>query len=118
MKFPWSKSTREAPQELAKYVPPTPIELGDVDMLNGWTAEGLAEYRAESDRRAMAIVSASMDGRNHPDLVSIAKEQECLVRARGLQQAVEDLLQEDRRWTRTADLLEEGSHPEKLFLLV
>ena len=69
MKFglpPWLKRTKDAARELVKYTPPPAIELTDAEELNGWTPETLAEYRAESDARAMAIVAASMEGRLRP----------------------------------------------------
>ena len=51
-------------QELVKYAPPPPAAVDLVltaeDKANGWTPETLAEYQAESDARAMAIVATSM----------------------------------------------------------
>ena len=68
MKFglpPWLRRTREAALEigraLVKYEPVD--DLTAVEEANGWTPEGLAKYRAESDARAMAFVAASMEGR-------------------------------------------------------
>ena len=79
MKFglpPWLERTREAesapPRALVKYDSRSIAILTDVDdltdteELGGWTPETLAEYRAESDARAMAIVAASMEGRLRP----------------------------------------------------
>ncbi len=51
-------------QELVKYAPPpaaaVDLVLTAEDKANGWTPETLAEYQAESDARAMAIVATSM----------------------------------------------------------
>ena len=71
MKFPlppWLKRAKEPEptRALVKYEPPPPADLTDEDELNGWTAETLAAYHAESDARAMAIVAASMEGRLRP----------------------------------------------------
>ena len=69
MKFglpPWLKRTRNAARALVKYTPPPVVDLTDVEEKNGWTPEGLAKYRAESDARAMAFVAASMEGRLRP----------------------------------------------------
>ncbi len=71
MKFPlppWLKHTKEPEpaRALVKYEPPPPAELTDEDERNGWTAESLAAYWAESDARAMAIVAARMEGRFRP----------------------------------------------------
>ena len=69
MKFglpPWLKRTSEAVRPvlaLVKYVPPPAPEPTDAETANGWTAETLAAYNAESDKRAMEIVTASMEGR-------------------------------------------------------
>ena len=68
---PWLKRAgdagREAGRALVKYVaPPAADPLTDADEKNGWTPDTLAEYRAESDARAMAIVAASMEGRLRP----------------------------------------------------
>ncbi len=73
---PWLKRTPAAEddgpagrtlQELVKYVPPpaaaVELVLTEVEIKNGWTPETLAEYQAESDARAMAIVAASMEGK-------------------------------------------------------
>ena len=67
MKFglpPWLKRTREPTRELVKYT--APAVLTDAEETNGWTPEGLAEYQAESDARAMAVVATSMDRRLRP----------------------------------------------------
>ena len=77
MKFglpPWAKRAKDAAREigraLVKYTPPPAIDPTNEELHNGWTAEALAEYRAESDARAMAIVATSMDaclhGRHRP----------------------------------------------------
>ncbi len=72
MKFglpPWLKRTAvalEVGRALVKYDPPPAAELTDADKLNGWTAETLAAYHAESHARAMSIVAASMDARRRP----------------------------------------------------
>ena len=65
---PWLKRTKEPEpvRALVKYVAPPPAELTDEDERNGWTAESLAAYWAESDARAMAIVAARMEGRFRP----------------------------------------------------
>ena len=68
---PWLKRAKDAGREavraLVKYEPPPPaVDLTDEDEKNGWTPEALAAYRAESDARAMALVSASMEGRLRP----------------------------------------------------
>ncbi len=51
-------------QELVKYAPPpaaaVDLALSAEDVANGWTPETLAEYQAESDKRAMEIVALSM----------------------------------------------------------
>ncbi len=51
-------------QELVKYAPPpaaaVDLVLTAEDKAIGWTPETLAEYQAESDARAMAIVATSM----------------------------------------------------------
>ena len=67
MKFglpPWLKRAEKPARELVKYT--APAVLTDAEESNGWTPEGLAEYRAESDARAMAVVAASMEGRLRP----------------------------------------------------
>ena len=73
MKFdlpPWLKRAKDTPREIAestalvKYKPI--VDLTDAEEANGWTPEALAEYHAESDARAMAIVAASMEGRFRP----------------------------------------------------
>ncbi len=67
MKFglpPWLKRTREPARELVKYTPPAVLTAAEE--ANGWTPEGLAEYQAESEARAMAVVAASMEGRLRP----------------------------------------------------
>ncbi len=69
MKFglpPWLKRAKDATRALVKYDPPPAVDLTDVEEKNGWTAETLAKYRAESDARAMAFVAASMEGRLRP----------------------------------------------------
>ena len=69
MKFglpPWLKRTNgavHAVNALVKYVSRPAPDVTDADTANGWTPETLAAYRAESDARAMAIVTASMEGR-------------------------------------------------------
>ena len=66
---PWlkrSKDTTDTTRALVKYEPPPAAELRDEDELNGWTAETLAEYLAEREARAMAVVAASMEGRLRP----------------------------------------------------
>ncbi len=63
---PWLKRTSEAVRAvnaLVKYVSPPAPDLTDADTANGWAPETLAAYRAESNARAMAIVTASMEGR-------------------------------------------------------
>ena len=70
---PWLKRTTAAAepartlQELVRTVPPPAAAVGlvltEVEIKNGWTPETLAEYQAESDARAMAIVTASMEGK-------------------------------------------------------
>ena len=62
---PWLKRAKDVALEvgraLVKYEPPPAADdLTDVDETNGWTPETLAEYRAESDARAMAIVATRM----------------------------------------------------------
>ncbi len=73
MKFglpPWLKRTRATALEvgcaLVKYDPPPAAELTDADELNGWTPEAVAEYQAEREAAAMAVVAASMEGRLRP----------------------------------------------------
>ncbi len=66
MKFglpPWLKRGKEAGRALVKYEPAPAPDPTDADIANGWTPETLAAYRAESDAYAMAIVTASMEGR-------------------------------------------------------
>ena len=69
MKFglpPWLKRTREAARALVKYTPPLAVDLTDADAKNGWTPEAAAEYHAEREAAAMAVVAASMEGRLRP----------------------------------------------------
>ncbi len=73
MKFglpPWLRRTKDTTKDtaraLVKYTPPPPADLADEDEANGWTPETLAAYQAESDARAMAIVTASMEGKFRP----------------------------------------------------
>ena len=69
MKFglpPWLKRTREAARALVKYRPPPAVDLTDADAKNGWTPEAVAEYQAEREAAAMAVVAASMEGRLRP----------------------------------------------------
>ena len=68
---PWLKRTKDMPRALVKFTPPPVADLTHVGMTEaerkgGWTPETLAEYRAESDARAMAIVAASMEGKFRP----------------------------------------------------
>ena len=57
-------------QELVQYAPPpaaaVDLELSAEDEANGWTAATLAEYQAESDKRAMEIVALSMANKRRP----------------------------------------------------
>ena len=69
MKFglpPWLKRAKDTARALVKYVPPPAAEPTDAELFNGWTPETLAQYRAESDARCMAVVAASMEGRLRP----------------------------------------------------
>ncbi len=73
MKFglpPWLKRTRapalEVGRALVEYDPPPAAELTDADEANGWTPEAVAEYQAEREAAAMAVVAASMEGRLRP----------------------------------------------------
>ena len=69
MKFglpPWLKRTKEPARSLVKYQPPPVADLTHEEEADGWTPETLAAYQAESDARAMAVVTASMEGRLRP----------------------------------------------------
>ena len=73
MKFglpPWLKRTKDAAIEvgraLVKYTPPPAADLTGADEANGWTPEAVAEYQAEREAAAMAVVAASMEGRLRP----------------------------------------------------
>ena len=61
-----SKDTADTTRALVKYEPPPAPDLTDEDAANGWTPEALAEYLAEREARAMAVVAASMEGRLRP----------------------------------------------------
>ena len=69
MKFglpPWLKRTKDAAVEVGRalvtYTPPPAADLTDADEANGWTPEAVAEYQAEREAAAMAVVAASMEG--------------------------------------------------------
>ena len=73
MKFglpPWLKRAKgtalKVSRALVKFTPPTAVDLTDADEANGWTPEAVAEYQAEREAAAMAVVAASMEGRFRP----------------------------------------------------
>ncbi len=69
MKFgiaPWLKRAKDTARALVKFTPPPAVELTDADAKNGWTPEAAAEYHAEREAAAMAVVAASMEGRLRP----------------------------------------------------
>ena len=72
MKFglpPWLRRAEPESRALVEHLPHPDLRAGGLtaeDKVNGWTEETLAEYRGESDARAMAIVKASMEGRLRP----------------------------------------------------
>ena len=73
MKFgipPWLKRAKDTTvipacgnNALVKYKPV--VDLSDAEEVNGWTAETLAAYHAESHARAMSVVAASMEFQLH-----------------------------------------------------
>ena len=63
---PASEPAEDPVREVVEYTPPPPPAVSDAESANGWTPKTLAEYHAESDARASAIIEASMNRLRRP----------------------------------------------------